>query len=88
MKASRCVIGDTGCIIFVLTGNKRRVFMKTGLMIDSYKRLEKKIIVTDQENMDIFYNLPNTKIYPMNPETFLILKDKYYSTIISSPENI
>ena len=87
MKVFKYVTGETGPILFVLTGTKRDVFIKTGCLSEHYKsdKLNKSII-TDQDNIEIFYNLPNTKIYPMNPETFLILRNIYYSSIISSPE--
>jgi ADP-heptose:LPS heptosyltransferase len=86
MKAFRYTTGETGPTLFILTGSKCNVFRKTGLMKEIYNTQQDKIIVTNQNNLDIFYNLPNTKIYPMNPETFLILKNKYYNSIISSPE--
>ena len=87
MKVFKYITGETGPILFVLTGTKRDVFIKTGCLSEYYELDElNKFIITDQDNIEIFYNLPNTKIYPMNPETFLILRNKYYSSIISSPE--
>jgi ADP-heptose:LPS heptosyltransferase len=74
-------------ILFVLTGSKKEVFKNTGALKDFYKYHEniEKIIVTDESNMDIFYNLPNTKIYPMNTETFLILDQMFFGKMILMP---
>jgi len=75
-------------LLFVITGNRKKVFIDTGCLSKFYGweyETTEKIIVTDQENMDIFHNLPKTKVYPMNPETFLILDQKFFWKIIMMP---
>ena len=76
-------------ILFVITGNRMEVFKNTGAMKGFYEDPSeaniRKIIVTDESNMDIFYNLPNTKVYPMNTETFLILDQQFFGRMIFMP---
>ena len=75
-------------LLFIITGTRKEVIMNTGCLTEFYNsgyEKSKKIIITDQGNMDIFANLPKTKIYPMNPETFLILDQKFFWKIIMIP---
>jgi hypothetical protein len=75
-------------LLFIITGTREEVIMNTGCLTDFYGsgyEKSEKFIITDQENMDIFVNLLKTRVYPMNPETFLILDKKFFWKIIMIP---
>jgi len=72
-------------VLFVLTGSKKEVFIGSQFL-KPYCNNEDKIILTDIEHIDIFCSLPNTKIYAMNPESFLILAEKSFKNAILRPD--
>jgi len=74
-------------VLLVTTGSRKKV-LKDTQAIRYLENLDnpETIIVTDESNLDIFNSIQKfkVKLYPMNAETFLILKNKKFDLIMDS----